>query len=242
MKTAIIIPAYNEEAIIGQVIESVRKEMDDATIIVVDDGSEDNTYGKAKNTGVVAIRLAVNLGIGGAVQTGYRYAFEHGFDYAVQVDGDGQHDSIYLRTLLQPLISEKADLVIGSRYIEKNGFQSTRMRRVGSRYFNTLIWIITGQRFTDPTSGFRACNKKVIAEFFRAYPKDYPEPESIVAIKRKGYVIEELPVKMKERPTGVSSIYHVRSIYYMIKVSVAIIIEAIRRPAVLKGIKYNDGA
>ena len=235
MKVAIIIPAYNEAGIIGEVIQSVQQALPESTIVVIDDGSTDNTYEKAKEIGVIAIKLVVNLGIGGAVQTGYLYAFQNDFDFAIQVDGDGQHDPQYLSKILEPLIAGKADLIIGSRYIDKIGFQSTVMRRVGSKYFNSLIRWITGQKITDPTSGFRACNKRVIKEFAVSYPKDYPEPESIVYIKRKGYMIHEIPVTMKERPTGSSSIYHYKSLYYMIKVSLAIMIEAFRKPEVMKG-------
>ncbi|RNC62987.1 MAG: Polyprenol monophosphomannose synthase [Candidatus Dichloromethanomonas elyunquensis] len=236
LKIAIIIPAHNEEMIIQQVIESVQKAVSDSTIIVIDDGSMDNTYAKAKSTGAITIRLAVNLGIGGAVQTGLIYAAQHGFDYAVQVDGDGQHDPKEIIRLLRPLILNQADLVIGSRYIEKSGFQSTFLRRIGSRYLNDLIYLITGLKITDSTSGFRACNSKIIHEFAKKYPKDYPEPESIVFLKRKGYVIQELPVKMKERPNGSSSINPYKSIYYMIKVSAAIVIEAFRQTKYTKGL------
>lgn len=235
MKVLVIIPAYNEADTIGQVIQAVQQALPESVIIVIDDGSVDNTYQKAKGLGVIAIKLAVNLGIGGAVQTGYLYAFQNDFDFAIQVDGDGQHDPVYLSKILEPLIAGEADLVIGSRYIDKIGFQSTVMRRMGSRYFNSLIRWITGQKITDPTSGFRACNKRVIKEYAITYPKDYPEPESIVYIKRKGYTIHEIPVTMKERSAGFSSIYHYRSLYYMVKVSVAIMIESFRKPEVMKG-------
>lgn len=234
MKVLVIIPAYNEADIIGQVIQTVQQALPEGTIVVIDDGSADNTYEKAKEIGVIAIKLVINLGIGGAVQTGYLYAFQNDFDFAIQVDGDGQHDPVYLSKILEPLIAGEADLVIGSRYIDKIGFQSTVMRRMGSRYFNSLIRWITGQKITDPTSGFRACNKRVIKEFAISYPKDYPEPESIVYIKRKGYMIYEIPVTMKERPAGLSSIYHYKSLYYMVKVSLAIMIEAFRKPEVIE--------
>ncbi|KUO64409.1 MAG: glycosyl transferase family 2 [Gracilibacter sp. BRH_c7a] len=243
MKIAIIIPAYNEADTIGQVIQSVQQVLPESTVVVIDDGSADNTYEKAKEVGAIAIKLVVNLGIGGAVQTGYLYAFQNDFDYAIQVDGDGQHDPEYLTRILAPLIEGKADLVIGSRYINKIGFQSTVMRRIGSRYFNSLIHWITGQKITDPTSGFRACNKRIIKEFALSYPKDYPEPESIVYLKRKGYIIQEIPVTMKERLAGSSSIHHYRSIYYMVKVSTAIMIEAFRKSENRKGtMNYDDGA
>lgn len=235
VKVVIIIPAYNETDSIGQVILSVQQALPESTVVVIDDGSDDDTYEKAKVTNIIAIKLAVNLGIGGAVQTGYLYAYQNDFDFAIQVDGDGQHDPQYLTKILDPLFAGKADMVIGSRYIDKTGFQSTVMRRMGSRYFNSLIHWITGQKITDPTSGFRACNRKVMEEFALLYPKDYPEPESIVYIKRKGYMIQEIPVTMKERVLGSSSIYHYRSIYYMIKVSIAIMIEAFRKPVTMKG-------
>lgn len=243
MKIAIIIPAYNEAGMIEKVIENVRDALPESTIIVVDDGSDDDTHQRAKEAGVVSIKLSVNLGIGGAVQTGYLYASRNDYDYAIQVDGDGQHDPHYLVELLKPLIAGEADMVIGSRYIDRIGFQSTVLRRMGSRYFNSLIRFITGQKITDPTSGFRACNRKIIREFGRLYPRDYPEPESIVYLKRKGYVIKEVPVKMRARPIGFSSIQHLHSLYYIIKVSVAIIIEAFRNTETMKGkVEWHDGA
>ena len=173
--------------------------------------------------------LPINLGIGGAVQTGYKYAWENGYDMAVQVDGDGQHDPEFLELMAEYLESHQVDMVIGSRFIEKQGFQSSGMRRVGIRFFSGLIRLMTGKTITDPTSGLRMAGRNVIELFSKDYPRDYPEPESVVAILRKGLKVAEVPVIMREREGGVSSISMKKSVYYMVKVTLAILIERIRR-------------
>ena len=173
--------------------------------------------------------LPINLGIGGAVQTGYKYAWENGYDMAVQVDGDGQHDPEFLELMAEYLETHQVDMVIGSRFIEKQGFQSSGMRRVGIRFFSGLIRLMTGKTITDPTSGLRMAGRNVIELFSKDYPRDYPEPESVVAILRKGLKVAEVPVIMREREGGVSSISMKKSVYYMVKVTLAILIERIRR-------------
>lgn len=230
MKILIIIPAYNEE----NTIETLLKEIQSLNIkgiqpLVINDCSTDHTSYLARQAGAKVIDLPCNLGIGGAVQTGYKYALKNGYDIAIQVDGDGQHDPKYIPQLIEPLLNGEADIVIGSRYIEKVGFQSTFLRRLGINYFCKLIQLLTKIRVTDPTSGFRACNKKVIKLLAESYPKDYPEPESIVYLNRFNCKVAEIPVVMRARAGGVSSINLNRSIYYMFKVSLAIIIDRMRK-------------
>lgn len=225
----IIIPAYNEEDNICSVIASVVQEAPFADVMVINDGSSDNTLAIVKERNIPYINLPYNMGIGTAVQTGYKYATNKWYDIAIQVDGDGQHDVSYVKSLVEPILAGEAQVVIGSRYINRSGFQSTFWRRIGIRYLSWLISLTTGQKATDPTSGFRAVSREVIALFAKRYPPDYPEPEAIVMVARKGFVIKEIPVEMKERALGKSSINPLSAIYYMIKVSLAILIDKIRR-------------
>jgi glycosyltransferase involved in cell wall biosynthesis len=233
-KVLVIVPAYNEQDNLPQLVAKLRQVEPKVDILVINDRSLDGTAQICIELGVNTIHLPCNLGIGGAVQTGYKYAHLHEYEYAVQVDGDGQHDPEYISSILRPLLEQQADLAIGSRYINKEGFQSSTLRRVGIRYFSLLINLLIQQKVTDPTSGFRACNAKVIDLFSRFYPADYPEPESIVFIKRNGYRIVEVPVVMQERLGGTSSIKSFRTLYYMIKVSLAILIDKMRRNAEVK--------
>lgn len=228
MRKLIIIPAYNESACIENTVRDIMKNAPDFDYVIINDCSTDNTREICEKHGFNIVNLPINLGIGGAVQTGYMYAEEYGYDVAVQVDGDGQHDAQFLRTMADYLENHQVDMVIGSRFIEKEGFQSSFMRRVGINYFTCLIKIITGKTITDPTSGLRMAGKNVIRLFANSYPKDYPEPESTVAALEKGYVVEEIPVIMRERQGGESSITLKKSVYYMIKVTLAIFMEALR--------------
>ena len=196
--------------------------------IIINDCSTDDTKKICDEHNFNYIDLPINLGIGGAVQTGYLYAKNNGYDIAVQVDGDGQHDPSFLDTMAKELTENKLDMIIGSRFIDKEGFQSSGMRRMGIKFFTFLIKILTGEKVTDPTSGLRMVGANIIDEFAQDYPKDYPEPESIVAILRKDMKIKEIPVRMRERSGGVSSISIKRSVYYMVKVSLAIILECLR--------------
>ena len=189
----------------------------------------DSTRKICEEKGYNIVNLPINLGIGGAVQTGYRYALENDYDVAVQVDGDGQHDPEFLNIMAEYLEKENLDMVIGSRFIEKEGFQSSKLRRIGIVFFSVLIKTLTGVKITDPTSGLRMAGKNVIALFAEDYPRDYPEPESVVTVIRRGMKVEEIPVVMKEREGGVSSISLKKSVYYMIKVTLAILIERIRK-------------
>lgn len=225
-KILLIIPAFNERDNIGSLLLSLREQGLEA--LVVNDGSTDDTAEVCAGIGANIVSLPCNLGIGGAVQTGYKYAYAHGYDIAIQFDGDGQHRAEFVPALIAPLLAGQADLSIGSRYIEKEGFQSTFLRRAGIRYFSRLIRLISGQTVTDPTSGFRAVNREIMAMFAAQYPTDYPEPESIVHVLRLGGRVSEVPVLMSERVGGRSSIRSFRSVYYMIKVSLAILIDALR--------------
>ena len=225
----IIIPAYNEEENIVGLISEIKRKAADFDYVVINDCSKDNTLGLCRDNGINVIDLPINLGIGGAVQTGYRYAYQKGYDYAIQLDGDGQHDPGFLELMFDKAVAQDADMLIGSRFIEKEGFQSTTARRFGIRYFTGLICILTGKVITDPTSGFRMVNRKVIEKFAWDYPRDYPEPESVVSVLKENGKVVEIPVKMRERQGGVSSINIKRSMYYMIKVTIAMIMERIRR-------------
>lgn len=229
MKKLIIIPAYNESENILNTVKCIEKDAPDFDYIVINDCSKDNTVEILENNHLNFVNLPVNLGIGGAVQTGYQYALENGYDVAVQVDGDGQHDPKFLGDLFETLVKENADMVIGSRFIKNEGFQSTFMRRVGITYFTKLIHSLTRKTITDPTSGFRMCNRRVIELFSKDYPRDFPEPESIVALLKRKMKVIEVPVQMKERQGGESSINASKSVYYMIKVSLAILIENLRK-------------
>lgn len=229
LRKLIIIPAYNESECIEKTIKNIQKNAEDFDYIIINDCSTDNTREICEKRGFHIINLPINLGIGGAVQTGYLYGVRYGYDMAVQVDGDGQHDAAFLQKMADCLEETGADMVIGSRFIEKQGFQSTGARRIGIRFFTWLIRLMTGKTVTDPTSGLRMVNRKVMEEFAKDYPKDYPEPETAVTVLHCGMKIEEIPVVMKERAGGVSSISMKKSVYYMVKVSMAIIIERMRR-------------
>lgn len=228
MKSLVIIPAYNEEKSIEKVVQDIRENAPSFDYIIVNDCSTDGTLALCREKGFEVLNLPVNLGIGGAVQTGYLYALKNGYDAAVQFDGDGQHDAGYLDVMLEMMVREQADMVIGSRFLKKEGFQSSGIRRLGIRYFAALIKALTGRTVTDPTSGMRLGNRRVIAYFAKNYPKDYPEPESVVAILRHGYKVLEYPVLMRRREEGISSISPSRSFYYMVKVTLAICMELLR--------------
>ena len=229
MKRLIIIPAYNEAENIVKTVEAIKEKAKGFDYIIINDCSTDRTKNICEENGYNVINLPINLGIGGAVQTGYKYAYNHDYDIAVQVDGDGQHDPLFLGVMAQYLEEHSADMVIGSRFIEKKGFQSSRARRIGIVLFTKLIKIMTGATITDPTSGLRMVGRNVIELFSNDYPRDYPEPESVVAILRRHMKVIEIPVVMKEREGGVSSISLKKSVYYMIKVTLAILIERIRK-------------
>ena len=224
----IIIPAYNESECIKTVIDDVSRFSDEFDFVVVNDCSTDNTSQIARSLNAQVIDLPVNLGIGGCVQTGYRYALKNGYDYAVQFDGDGQHDASYLSAMYEFMQNTGSDMVIGSRFIEKTGFQSSSLRRIGIKIITLAIKITTGKTITDATSGLRMVNKKIIKLFAEDYPVDYPESETNAIVLRKGFKVEEMPVEMKERVGGVSSITLKKACYFMPKVVLAILINRFR--------------
>lgn len=224
MRILVIIPAYNEEENIENVVKSLKEVAPEVDYIIVNDCSKDNTEEICRNEHYHYLSLPSNLGIGGGVQTGYRYAMRNDYDVAVQLDGDGQHDPKYLKTLIEPLEMEQADVVIGSRYITGEGFQSTGLRRLGITILSNLIYLISGVKVKDVTSGYRAVNRKFIEVYSRNYPQDYPEPEAIVAAALRHGKIKEVPVIMHERQGGASSISSWKSLYYMVKVSISILI------------------
>ena len=223
-KVLLIIPAYNEEESLRSLIEEIKAVCPEVDYLVVNDCSSDDTERLLEELGANYISLPCNMGIGGAVQSGYRYAAQNGYDIAIQIDGDGQHDVRFVKDMVKLIEDKQADVVIGSRFIDKEGFQSSQARRIGIRILSVLIRLMCGAKVKDVTSGFRAVNRRFIELFAENYPDDYPEPEVIVTAKLHGAVINEVPVVMRERTTGKSSINLKRSIYYMIKVSLAIII------------------
>ena len=228
IRILVIIPAYNEEQSIGKVITRVREVVNHADIVVVNDGSKDETARLADAHGAVVLNLPHNLGIGSAMQTGFLYAREYSYHVAVQVDGDGQHDPSEIPEIIQTLQSSGADIVIGSRYIEDRGYTTPWARRMGIIFLSSVISLLVGKRVTDPTSGFRALNRRAIIFCAADYPFDYPEPESVVLFQRAGLKILEIPVTMNPRYGGQSSITPLRSGYYMVKVILAILIGLLR--------------
>jgi glycosyltransferase involved in cell wall biosynthesis len=232
MKIATIVPAYNEEKSIANVVSDIllvaQSQNLSITVIVVNDCSKDSTSEIISKLNCVALDLPVNLGIGGAVQTGFKYAFENGFDYAIQIDGDGQHPASEIPKLINAVIENNLDVVIGSRFMSKEGFQSSAVRRFGINYFKWLNRFLVGIKINDSTSGLRLINKKTLEIVSEYYPDEYPEPEAIILYSLNKLKIGEVSVNMKERQGGVSSISSVSSIYYMFKVTLAIIYTFIR--------------
>lgn len=231
MKVLVIIPAFNEELNIVNTVEKIKNISNkiDETLnyVVINDGSTDKTKNICETNNYNVINLITNLGIGGAVQTGFKYALENDYDIAIQFDGDGQRDEKYIEKLIEE-IKKGNDFVVGSRFIKNlSGFKSTKFRRIGIKFLSSLIKICTGTKIYDPTSGFRAANKEIISLFADKYPTEYPEPETIVSLIRKQYKVKEIPVEMHERKYGKSSIKPLKSMYYMFSVSISIIISSI---------------
>jgi len=230
-----LVPAFNEEANVGRVIDEIRASDPSLDVVVVDDGSYDRTAEVAHAHGATVVRLPFNLGIGGAVQTGFRFAFEHGYDMAVRIDGDGQHDPSQLDRILAPVVADEADIAVGSRFAgDRDGYRSSRSRRVGIRLLAWVVSRIVGRRVTDTTSGFQALNRRAIELFAHDYPHDYPEVEATIMVSRHRLRSVEVPVSMRERVGGRSSITALRSVYYMVKVLLAIFVGLFRRNVVPK--------
>ncbi len=229
-KILLIIPAYNEEKNILKTYKTIldynKRQKKKYDVIVINDGSTDSTEEVLKKNKIPHIRLLTNLGIGGAVQTGYKYAYRNQYDIAIQYDGDGQHDVMYVENLMDPILKEEADMVIGSRFINKSSskFQSSFARRGGIKLISWLIKLKTGKKILDTTSGFRAVGKKGIEDFANIYPTEYPEPISTVYVLSKNYKIKEVPVSMNERTEGKSSIHTWKSVYYMFNVLLTILL------------------
>jgi glycosyltransferase involved in cell wall biosynthesis len=224
-----IVPARNEEACVGGVVEEIRAWDPEMEIVVVDDGSGDRTAAIARAAGARVVRLPFNLGIGGAVQTGFRYAFENGFQLAVRLDGDGQHDPRELAALVEPVLAGRADIAVGSRFAGADAFRSSLARRIGIRLFAWIVSLLVRRRVTDTTSGFQAVNRRGIALFAADYPHDYPEVEAVVMVFKHRLRLEEVPVRMRERAGGRSSITAGGSVYYMLKVTLALLVGLFRR-------------
>jgi glycosyltransferase involved in cell wall biosynthesis len=244
MKIAAIIPAYNEEKAIAAVVADIKNIAKEKQLhidaIVVNDCSKDTTSEVISKLNCIALNLPINLGIGGAVQTGFKYAFENNYDYAIQVDGDGQHPASEIPIILKKAIEENADVVIGSRFISNDGFQSSAIRRFGINYFKWLNRILVGVIVNDSTSGFRMINKKVLELVSEYYPDEYPEPEAVILYSLNHFKILEVQVTMKERQGGVSSIGALSSIYYMFKVTLAIVYTFIRIKFRKKATNYTN--
>ena len=224
-----LVPAYNEAEAIESVISELRAVDPELEIVVIDDGSTDGTAARAERLGVDVVRLPYNLGIGGAMQTGYQYAREHGFELAIQFDGDGQHDAREIHKLIQPILNGEADMAVGTRFANGTRYRPPFARRVGIQLFARIVSLIVRQRVTDTTSGFRAVNRSGIMLFAADYPHDYPEVETTVLVHRNRLRMVEVPVTMRTRAAGHSSITLFQSIYYMIKVSLALFVGLFRR-------------
>lgn len=230
MKKLIIIPAFNEERTLAGVLKDVEAHCPEFDILVVNDGSRDGTSRTARAfPRVRVIDLPINLGIGGAVQTGFLYAADKGYDVAVQVDADGQHRPAEVAKLLEPIVSGEADVVIGSRFLEKGKYRARPGRKLGIWLFSVTNRLLLGQKISDSTSGFRAYNRKAIELLSRDYPDDYPEPEAIFLLRKKAMTVREVPVEMSDRQGGKSSISLAESIYYMVKVFLAIFVLMLRK-------------
>ena len=231
MKKIIIIPAYNEEENIERTVNAIQKSAQGFDYVIINDCSTDNTRKICEEKEFNIVNLPINLGIGGAVQTGYKYAYENAYDIAIQYDGDGQHDVRYLKKIVEPILNGKADFVIGSRFVKKSdeNFNSTFARRIGINIISFFIKLVSKKKIYDTTSGFRACNKAIIREFAFEYPLEYPEPITTVELIKKGYRVSEVDVKMNERKGGTSSIKSWKNIYYMINVVLSILIIGSRR-------------
>jgi glycosyltransferase involved in cell wall biosynthesis len=228
MKILVIVPAYNEEGCIGNVIDDLRNNFPEGQILVVNDGSRDNTSEAARKLGARVIDLPFNLGIGGAMQTGFRYALEGGYDAAIQFDGDGQHRADEIPKILGPYQKSNADLVVGSRFLSEAGFTSSIQRKLGSKILSCVVSSLTEKRLTDTTSGFRLYGKRAIEFFSVLYPEDYPEVESLILAHKKGLRISEVPAEIDARKSGKSSITTARAGYYMVKVLLAIFVDLLK--------------
>ncbi|MHB8793708.1 MAG: glycosyltransferase family 2 protein [Thermoleophilia bacterium] len=227
-RVLVIIPAHNEAASLAGVITDIRSNLD-CGIVVVDDGSTDNTAQIAISEGVELLSLPFNLGIGSTMQTGYQFAAKEGYDIAIQTDGDGQHEASHIPRLIEPIVAGECDFVVGSRYLKDSSYSGSKGRRMGTALFSRILSLMVRQRLTDATSGFRAVDKALISQFANDYPRDYPEVEALLLAHMANFRINEIPVTMRQRGGGQSSINRFRSIYYLVKVLLALLVVASRR-------------
>ena len=235
-RTAAIVPAFNEAEAVGRVIAEICAFDETIDVVVVDDASSDETAAVAESLGATVLRLPFNVGIGGAVQTGFRYALLEGYDTAVRLDGDGQHDASELAKLLAPLARGEADFVVGSRFVDPGGaYRPPLARRIGIRLFARLVSLLGGERVTDTTSGFLALDRVGIELFASEYPHDYPEVEATLVALRSGLRLSQVQVEMRERETGASSITFLRALYYIVKVTLALLVASLRRYPRIQG-------
>lgn len=228
MRIIVIIPAYNEEKCIEKVVKGIKEMHQEMTVLVVNDGSKDQTEQKAVQAGAEVISLPHNLGIGGAMQTGYMYAYQYHYDIAIQMDADGQHKPEELKQIMRPLLQQQADLALGSRFIQHSSYKSSLSRRIGIIILAFVVSLMTRVKIKDVTSGFRAVNAKGIKLFSEDYSTDYPEVDSLVLAHKSGFRIKEVPVEMEQRQAGFSSIHSWKSIYYMIKVTLSVLVKSVR--------------
>lgn len=230
-RVLVVIPAHNEEASLGRTLDEVRGAAPDIALLVVDDGSRDGTRRVARERGIPVVRHPVNLGVGGALQTGFRFAVENGYDVAVQVDADGQHDPGYLGALLEPVLAGVCDVSIGSRYVDRTEYRAPLARRVGMMLFSWVVRLALKQRITDTTSGFRAYNRAVMEVCQHEFPKDFPDAPLLITLVRRGFRLLEVPVRMRERQAGESFYTLGKSLYYPYKNLVASLMAWLQRPA-----------
>jgi glycosyltransferase involved in cell wall biosynthesis len=229
LKCLIIVPAFNESKSVAKLVLRLNRALPDCHVLVIDDGSTDDTVRKIPGSATV-VSLPFNLGIGGAMQTGYRYAAIHGYDIAIQVDGDGQHRPREVAKLAEALVRGGADLVVGSRFLEPTTFVQSFTRMTGIKVLSAWIRCLSGLKITDCTSGFRAANQKVIRAYAHWYPEDYPEPEVVLLLHRSKFKVVEIPVKMRRRMYGKSSISVARGLFYVVKVSACLFLDMVRQP------------
>ncbi len=227
----VVVPALNEEGAIEAVVQSIRRELPGVPVLVIDDCSTDATVEAARRAGAEVVTLPRHLGLGGCVQTGYKLAFELGFDYVVRVDGDGQHDAADIPRIYQRLLDSGAHMVIGSRFIEKNGQRTTPMRGFGILFFRWMLRVLLGKPVHDPTSGFVGVNRTALQVFSRTFPLEYPEIEALVVLQRRRFRFEEVPCRMLPRTTGRSSITPMRSVFYIIHVLLGIVVNVLKYDA-----------
>lgn len=232
MRSLAVIPAFNEAAALGGVIDRIRTAAPGLPIVVVDDGSSDGTTEAARRAGAHVVRLPFNLGYGVALQTAYKYALRHGYDCVVQLDGDGQHEPADIPALLHVVVAGEADVALGSRFIGETGYRSGSVRRLGMRFFGLLAFILTGVRFSDVTSGFQALSLDVL-RFFAAerYPGDYPDADVLIMLERGGFKVKEVPVRMYARRGGSSMHSGLRPVYYLFKMLLSVSLAPLRREA-----------